>query len=191
MVSDSECVTSPLKVVSLPNDASGCSSVAIPPPLPTSFSHGEANDDEYQELALDDDVRFSTVSLQTPTTSRPAHLSDPIGDTGPSGSSKRLTNSSVVGQKSPRSSLPDDDPLQMNFPDKGTEENEADRSSVPFLIARLEQQKERIETDPRAQRASIDGHLRLKEDFQKLQEREQQQLRDDPEAEIDWGLSHT
>ena len=185
----SESAASPHEVVSLPNDASVCSSVAIPPPTPTLFSDREVNDDEeYQELALDDDIRFSTVSLQTPTTSNPAHPSGSTAGPKPSESSKRLTNSSVLGQKSPRSSLLDDDALQISPLTKGTEENGVDRASVPFLIARLEQQKERIESDARAQRASIDGHLRLKEDFQKLQEREQQQARDDLEVEIDWGL---
>ncbi|KAF8332648.1 RabGAP/TBC [Cantharellus anzutake] len=91
----------------------------------------------------------------------------------------------MIGQKSPRSSILDEEPSRTQLP---ANREEPGRSSVPFLIARLDQQKERLGLDTRAQRASIDGYLRLKEDFQKLQEREQQLPRDDPEAEIDWDF---
>lgn len=71
-------------------------------------------------------------------------------------------------------------------------------ATVPFMLARLDIQKEQLESDPKAQRISVDGQSRLREDFQRLQEGQIQvkvvngDVEEPPEppvtGSIDWGM---
>ena len=160
------------------------SSASPPPPAVSSQSDDGDNDDDFQDLPLEDgddigDVRFSMIPLQTPTPTTPHAPHHPEESPVISELSRRFSTSSIIGQKSPRSSRR----MTISY-SNGVDGTTT--GSVPFMLARLEQQRELLESDPKAHRASLDGHGRLKDDFYKLQ-MQQEAVMDD--AEIDWGES--
>lgn len=138
-------------------------------------------DGEFQDVA---DDRFSMIPLQTPSASpRVPHFRE----TGESVQTlSRLRNSSVsslTGQKSPRESLQPLSPSSTHQTTPAPSPYDSSRASsfaaMPIMMAR---QKERLDSDPNAHRASVDGHARLKVGFEKIQQDSRR-----GEADIDWG----
>jgi hypothetical protein len=150
------------------------------PPAASSQSNHNEDEDDFQDLPLGDpDVRFSMIPLQTPTPTTPHVEYHPEESSVVSELSARFSTSSIIGQKSPRSSRR----ITTSF-SNGVDG--ANHGPVPFMLARLEQQRELLESDPKAHRASLDGHGRLKDDFHKFQMQQEAVVEDE---QIDWGMS--
>lgn len=166
---------------------------SIPPPspaheAPTFAESGSPDDDQsdgdFHDVVDDSDARFSLIPLQTPTKPR----ANPLEDTS-SGSSDASMNhkrtpsnsSSMLGQKSPRvSGSPSTRRTTLPPDDHGTGKHE---SSMSFMLAR---QKERLDADPKAHRASLQGNAILRQEFDKLQSETKH-----VEPEVDWGACST
>ncbi|KAF8313102.1 RabGAP/TBC [Clavulina sp. PMI_390] len=170
-------------------ELAGPSKIPVPPAgaeeittSTTESSKDDSDEDDFQDVA---DDRFSTVPLQTPTTSTTveSHL-DVTNKSVSSGESPRPRGSSVssvTGQKSPNGSPR---PLSPTSTHRTTLPASSDgtpgdpTSGLPYMMAR---QKERLDSDPHAQRASIDGSAKLKAGFEKIHQEAK------PSAnEIDW-----
>lgn len=142
-----------------------------------------SDDGDFQDVA---DDRFSMIPLQTPTAAATKTLQfEETNKTDSADTSPRLRGSSVssvTGQKSPNGSLRARSPTsthRTSLPPSSGGPSRDSTSRMPFMLAR---QKERLDSDPHAHRASIDGHARLKEGFDKIQ-----QVTQTTESEIDWG----
>lgn len=142
----------------------------------------DSDDGDFHDVA---DDRFSMVPLQTPTATPQLPQFGETVKTDSADASPRLRGSSVssmAGQKSPRGSLRALSPTSTHrttLPPSSDGPLRESSSGMPYLLAR---QKERLDSDPHAHRASIDGHAKLKEGFDKLQ-----QVAQTTETEIDWG----
>lgn len=167
------------------------SSAHIPLPSPAAEISPTVNvpdtdgsdDDNFQDVA---DDRFSMIPLQTPTAAATKTLQfEETNKTDSADTSPRLRGSSVssvTGQKSPNGSLRARSPTsthRTSLPPSSDGPSRDSMSRMPYMLAR---QKERLDSDPHAHRASIDGHAKLKEGFDKLQQGTQA-----TENEIDWG----
>jgi hypothetical protein len=169
--------------------ADECGSTLSIPPTPAeeldaARSSEEAGDSDSGEFhdAAGEDTRFSLIPLQTPTTPRAPQFND--SDSGSSDASTRQkhasSSSSVIGQKSPRGSG-SFQTHRTTLPDETRDRNQhpSSTSSMSYFLTR---QKERLDSDPSAHRASIHGNAILKQGFDKLQQKTQYS-----EPEVDWG----
>ncbi|KZO98865.1 RabGAP/TBC, partial [Calocera viscosa TUFC12733] len=136
------------------------------------------------EVSLDDDLdneRFSTVALRTP--SLPPSTPDP--NSAASRSTWRNSLATASSGNAPTQVSPsarDSRRMTMaSIPPLRT----ASTSNFDFALARLNLQREAQQSDPSVRRASLHGHLRLKEGFDKLHE-EQEKLEE--HEEIDWDF---
>lgn len=118
--------------------------------------------------------RFSVVSLGStaPSFAQSAH----DGDEGPGVRRRTITTTSASG--SPQLGTPGNGPAFASSSDEaskngmGTGPQEMDPRNYDFLLARLETQNARLSRDPKAQRASVDGADKLRENFERLANRE-------------------
>jgi hypothetical protein len=60
-------------------------------------------------------------------------------------------------------------------------------SNLPFILARLDLQKSQDESSPNPQRASVDGQLKLQEEFARLQNEKHDEEERTSSESIDWG----
>jgi hypothetical protein len=61
-------------------------------------------------------------------------------------------------------------------------------TNLPFMLARLDIKKSQEENSPVVQRLSVDGHLKLQEEFVRLQNEEEEKLKS--HEAIDWGACY-
>jgi hypothetical protein len=156
---------------------------APPSPLDTVHSPIDPGDPQHpdddletlHELSLDDlDARFSNVPLTTlaitttsvpPTPSTANRISRFLGI-------NRFQNGTPSPSPSPSTETV---PEEVAGPSRDTTSPSAEVTTIPFLLARLDQQ------DSAAKRASLEGSEKLREDFQRLQQDT------NGNVEIDWG----
>jgi len=172
----------------LPLEERASSPLPIPSPSIDEKHVVDASQDDKSEdgeFEVVDD-RFSMIPLQTPSASPRVARFRETNKTENAQALSRLRNSSVsslTGQKSPRESLQEISPSSTHITTPAQSPYDSSRASssaaMPIMMAR---QKERLDSDPNAHRASVDGHARLKEGFEKIQHDSRA-----TEADIDWG----
>lgn len=172
----------------LPLEERASSPLPIPSPSIDENHVVDASQDDKSEdgeFEVVDD-RFSMIPLQTPSASPRVARFRETNKTENAQALSRLRNSSVsslTGQKSPRESLQEISPSSTHVTTPAQSPYDSSRTSssaaMPIMMAR---QKERLDSDPNAHRASVDGHARLKEGFEKIQHDSRA-----TEADIDWG----
>lgn len=143
----------------------------------------DSEDGEFEDLT---DDRFSMIPLQTPSASPHVRRFGEADKADSVQALSRLRNSSassLAGQKSPRESLQQHSPPSTRLTTPASSPYEpsvlSSSTAMPIMMAR---QKERLDSDPNAHRASVDGHARLKEGFEKIQHDSRA-----VEVDIDWG----
>lgn len=133
---------------------------------------------EFNEVALDDDSAFSAVTLTSRQSQAP--------------SLQTLVEREMNGRPKSVSSLSS---MTKSRPGhKKTASTTTIRSSnnLPFLMARLDMQNA-DQKSPAATRGSVDGHLKLQEEFARLHKEneveEKEEVTNGVHGAIDWGRS--
>lgn len=156
------------------------------------------SDSELNEVRLEDDTSFSSV----PLSARESTAS--VGSKGSHSSFKSTTTHVGIEKEEHRNTstslVPSDTStlVKLASSHKKSASNSSTRSFVgntPFILARIESQREQDEADLKAQRASIDGQQKLQEEFAKMQKvKEEEEKASEVEAgsgTIDWGMLYS
>lgn len=158
-------------------------------PLPT-ISQESLTESELNEVVLDDvsESEFSSVPLT-------GRQSPPLID---SSASIKSTETHVLKEKQNRrrttiSLTPSDSStLVKQSLHKKSGSNSSDKSIVgttPFILARLESQKEQDESSPKTARGSVDGNQKLQEEFNRMHnEIKEEKDESHHNASIDWSM---
>jgi hypothetical protein len=144
---------------------------------------------ELGEVGMDDESDFSMV----PLSARQSTTS--IG----SNTSVKSTATKVGKENRRRTTVLSLNPSDPSALAKSLHKKSASASSdmsiatnTPFILARLESQKEQDEYGPKTHRASVDGQQKLQAEFVRMQSdiKEEDNENNSTNANIDWGMCH-
>lgn len=157
-------------------------------PHPGETPPETATEPAFREVALDDDSHFSTV----PLTARQSTAS-----MGSNGAQSDEATFSPTGKESSRKEVvsiaaSDSSTHALHRRSVSRERPESITGNAPFILARLEGQKGQDEAGTPGKRFSVDGQVKLQEEFVRIQH----DIKEEDETEaaalaltIDWGMS--
>jgi len=158
-------------------------------PLDSLLSPRRSMLSELGEVGMDDESDFSMV----PLSARQSTTS--IG----SNTSVKSTATKVGKENRRRTTVLSLNPSDPSALAKSLHKKSASASSdmsiatnTPFILARLESQKEQDEYGPKTHRASVDGQQKLQAEFVRMQSdiKEEDNENNSTNANIDWGMCH-
>ena len=180
---------------------------AFDTPKDASLESVAGSDGEKNEVRLDDDSEFSSVPLSAwestaSVESKGSHSSSKSTATHVAiekevGHEKENVTGKEEHRKTSTSLVPSDtSTLAKLASHRKSASNSSIRSFVgntPFILARIESQREQDEADSNAQRASIDGQQKLQEEFAKMQKVKEEKASEVEAASgaIDWGMVYS
>lgn len=130
---------------------------------------------EFNEVTLDDDPRFSTVPLT-------AYRNGTSGSSFELQMGRRRSSSIIISEN-------DSSSTKHSLHKKSLSESSVlSGNNLPFILARLDAQKALDAHDPKSHRISVDGQLKLKEEFVRLQSGRLEEVENAAHATIDWGM---
>lgn len=156
---------------------------------PSSESVAES---ELRDVGLGDDSDFSMVPLSARQSTASIGSNISIKSTATQVGKEKRRRTTVL------SITPSDSSTLANYLHKNSASTASDKSVIgnntPFILARLESQKEQEEHSPIPHRASVDGQQKLQEEFvrmhNEIKEEEEEEERNTANTGIDWGMYH-
>lgn len=173
------------------------------PPKEASRESVAGSDSELNEVRLDDDSEFSSVPLSAREST--ASVGSKGSHTSFKSTATHVGNEKEVGhekengiekeeRRQTSTSLVPSDSSTLAKP-ASSHKKSASNSSIksfvgntPFILARIESQREQDESDSKVQRASIDGQQKLQEEFAKMQKVKEEEASEAVAGAIDWGV---
>jgi hypothetical protein len=156
------------------------------PPLRESVAESELRD-----VGLDDESDFSMVPLSARQSTASIGSNTSIKSTATQVGKENRRRTTALSMSPSESST-----LAKSL-HKKSESTSSDKSvtgnNTPFILARLESQKEQEEHDLKQHRASVDGQQKLQEEFVRMQNdiKEEDEENNVASKGIDWGMNHS